>query len=372
LREVLNLEKSSAESPPSHKFLTLDALRGVAALVVVEFHFVGSVIVTHGYLAVDFFFLLSGFVLALAYQERLDAGWSTVAFLKVRLVRLYPLYILGMVLGLAGAMGLAKFGAAIQSWRSYVLLTALAVFMLPKFLHVPLTRGTAYPLDFPAWSLIIEIFANLFHGIALRRRSDRFLADVVIVSGALVLLSVRLAGNVDVGSSTRTLPEAAARVLFSYVLGMLLFRVWKRGKFRLRIPFLLSPVLLTFALMTPWCGHHVIRYDLLVIFFFFPLLLMASASSNPPPALTNLARTLGRMSYAIYVLHFPLRDLQEVVLKHRVILSPAWSGVLSLFLAITIALLADRFYDDPVRAFLQRKFIKTKRVKVVPSTPLPM
>jgi peptidoglycan/LPS O-acetylase OafA/YrhL len=277
-----------------------------------------------------------------------------------------------MVLGLATAMGLAKFGAATQSWRSYAILAALAAFMLPTLLHVPLTMGTAYPLDFPAWSLIVEIFANLFHGIVLRRRSDRFLAGIVIVSGVAFLLSVKLAGTVDVGSSTKYLAEAAPRILFSYTLGMLLFRVWKRGKMRLRIPFLLSPVLLTFALMTPWCGHHVVRYDLLVIFCFFPLLLMASASSNPPARLTNTARMLGRISYALYVLHFPARDLQEVILRHKVVLSPAWSGVLSLFLAITIALLADRFYDEPVRAFLQRKFIKTKRVKVVPSIPLPM
>jgi peptidoglycan/LPS O-acetylase OafA/YrhL len=366
------LDKSSVGSPHPHKFLTLDALRGVAALVVVEFHVVGSVVVPHGYLAVDFFFLLSGFVLAFAYQERLDAGWSILSFLKVRLIRLYPLYILGTVLGLATAIGLAKFGPVTHALSSYAILTALAIFMLPAIVPVPLTLGTAYPLDFPLWSLVIELFANIVHALVLRRRSDRFLAGTVLVCGGLLLLAVKLAGTVAVGSSTKSLPEGVLRVLFSYTLGMLLFRVWKRGKFRLRIPFLLSPLLLTLALMSPWCGRHVLRYDLLVIFFFFPPLLMVSASSIPPARLTSLARTLGRMSYAIYVLHFPLRDLQEAVLKHRVELSPAWSEFISTVLAITIALLADRFYDYPVRAFLQRKSTRTKRMKVLSSTPLSM
>lgn len=361
------MDKPSVGPNRPHKFVALDALRGVAALVVVEFHVVGSVIVTHGYLAVDFFFLLSGFVLALAYQERLDAGWSTLSFLKVRLIRLYPLYLLGTGMGLVTAAGLAKFGPVTHALHSYLLLTALAIFMLPAFIPVPLTRGTAYPLDFPTWSLVIEIFANVVHAIVLRRRSDRFLAGTVLVCGGFLLLLVKLAGSVDVGSSTKSLPEGVMRVLFSYTLGMLLFRVWKRGKFRLRIPFVLSPLLLSFALMSPWCWHHVLRYDLLVIFFFFPLLLMVSASSEPPAPLVGLARTLGRMSYAIYVLHFPLRDLQEVVMKHWVVLSPAWSELISTVLAITVALLADSVYDDPVRTFLQRKFMKAKPIQALSS-----
>lgn len=362
------MDKSSTSSTGPHKFLTLDALRGVAALVVVEFHVVGSVIVTHGYLAVDFFFLLSGFVLALAYQDRLDSGWPTLSFLKVRLIRLYPLYLLGIVMGLASSIGLAKFGPVSHAWPSYAILTALALFMLPAFVPVPLTRGAAYPLDFPTWSLVIEVFANVVHAVALRRRSDRFLACTVVACGGLLVLLVKLAGSVDVGSKTTSLPEGVMRVLFSYTLGMLLFRVWKRGKFRLRIPFLLSPLLLTFALMSPWCGHHVLRYDLLVIFLFFPLLLMASASSNPPALLVPLARTLGRMSYAIYVLHFPIRDFQELVLSHRFALSQGWSEIVSTVLAIAIALLADSLYDTPVRAYLQRKFTRSKPLQVLSST----
>lgn len=107
---------------------------------------------------------------------------------------------------------------------------------------------------------------------------------------------------------------------------------------------------------------------------FFPLLLLASASSKPPARLTKASQLLGRVSYAIYVLHMPARDLQGVasryLSKHNIFLSPAETWIVDLLGAIMIALLADRFYDEPVRAFLRRRFIKTKRVKSLPATPL--
>jgi len=157
---------------------------------------------------------------------------------------------------------------------------------------------------------------------------------------------------------------------------MLLFRVWKRGRFHFRLPFVLSPCLLGLALMWPWIKVHGLLYDLLVIFLFFPLLLMVSASSHPPAPLVKLARNLGRISYSIYVLHAPLRELLLIVELHLVVLS-RWahlsrtrSNLITTVLAITVALLADRFYDAPVRAYLQRKFSKDKPIPSLSSIPV--
>jgi peptidoglycan/LPS O-acetylase OafA/YrhL len=269
------------------------------------------------------------------------------------------------------AIMMAKFGPPLQTLRSYAVLAVLSMLMLPKLLRVPMTLGVAYPLDFPAWSLIVEIFANVFHGLVLRRRSDRFLAGVVIVSALLFLGAVKVAGNAGFGASAREVPLAFTRILFSYTLGMLLFRYWQRGKFRFKIPFVLSPILLTFALMTPWCNGHVVRYDLLVIFFFFPALLTVSASSPPPARLKKVSQLLGRTSYAIYVLHIPFRDAEEIAAqhlgKHHIFLSSWETQLILLAGAIAMALLADRYYDEPVRAFLRQRFTPSRSLKPVPA-----
>src|SRR5688572_27186028 len=89
-------------------FQILDGLRGIAALAVVIFHFmewifpdISNNFIGHGFLAVDFFFCLSGFVIGYAYDDRIRK-MGTGAFFKARLIRLHPLVILGSVLGLLG------------------------------------------------------------------------------------------------------------------------------------------------------------------------------------------------------------------------------------------------------------------------------
>src|ERR1700744_3037299 len=89
-------------------FEILDGLRGVAALAVVTFHFMEWVyfdysknFIGHGFLAVDFFFCLSGFVIGYAYDDRIGK-MGILEFFKSRLIRLHPLVIIGSVIGLLG------------------------------------------------------------------------------------------------------------------------------------------------------------------------------------------------------------------------------------------------------------------------------
>jgi peptidoglycan/LPS O-acetylase OafA/YrhL len=84
-----------------HQFATLDGLRGVAAIAVTSLHFrfeLGKFLLPHSYLAVDFFFVLSGFVLAYAYEDRLSEGMKPIQFLRLRVIRLYPLYLIGTLI----------------------------------------------------------------------------------------------------------------------------------------------------------------------------------------------------------------------------------------------------------------------------------
>ncbi len=174
----------SLEKP--HQFVTLDALRGVAAIAVMSYH--STPILRHqpflrGELAVDFFFMLSGFVLTFAYGNRLDAGWGTGAFLKTRLARLYPLYALGLVLG--GSFLLAVAPRAQRGTTALAFAAGLVV--CPSPWTFPGGMPWIFPLNFPTWSLFYEAVANVVHALFLRRRSAALVGSLVVVAGGLLV-----------------------------------------------------------------------------------------------------------------------------------------------------------------------------------------
>lgn len=150
-------------SQPRGHFLTLDALRGVAALAVLVLHMPPLTgLVFHAYLAVDLFFIMSGFVIAHAYERRLLAGWSPGDFIRTRVVRLWPLYLLGTAVGAAVFAGVA--GDAV-GFAVLGVLVAAAVVMMP----LPLgAEVQIFDLNRPAWSLFFEMVANVLYAAFAR------------------------------------------------------------------------------------------------------------------------------------------------------------------------------------------------------------
>ena len=210
------------------RFLLLDGLRGVAALAVVFDHVPPNAIgdlIPQRYLAVDFFFVLSGFVLAHAYGPRLAASWPPLSFMRVRLIRLYPLYLAGSLIGFSvAALG------AIRGWGgdlSEVLVTAaFGVFFLPTLLNMN-SIGVLYPLNGPAWSLFFELVANFFYALIARFLSGRMLALILSVSA--VLLSIALFNHADVrgpGWQWSHFDAGLARVVFDFFVGVAIDRLW--------------------------------------------------------------------------------------------------------------------------------------------------
>lgn len=346
----------------ARKFLTLDALRGVAALTVVEFHtanFAGTRLVRHGYLAVDFFFMLSGFVLTFAYQGRLDAGWSTGAFLKARLIRLYPLYLLGLALGFGLRILDVLLGRPSPTLGAMVTLLGVGLLLLPapaQFGHV---SAFAFPFNIPAWSLFFELIANAVHALALRRRGCRFLGCLAGTAAFAFFLWVAWRGEMDLGAHRTEVLPGLARVLFGYTAGVLLFKVWQTGRFQWRVPPSLAAVALVLLLIGPSRGWgHALGYDMVVTVFCFPLLLLLSARSQPPVRVARLFQGLGVASYAIYVLHVPLAAayfalLAKLLPRERLQAFAPWETLGFLGMVLLAALLTDRLYDSPVRRVLR-------------------
>ncbi len=351
-------------APAQHKFQTLDALRGVAALSVVLFHngLLFGYGPPEGYLAVDMFFVLSGFVITYAYQARLDSGLSTWSFLKLRLIRLYPIYLLTLCMGVAVALGLAAKAHQLSAvaWQRAALYFSLNAFFLPA---IP-WRGDHpgfYPFNGPSWTLLLELLANVIHALFLRRRSTRTLAVVAAVSGAVLAVAALRHGTLDAGWDLELFTVGLPRVLFPYTVGMILFRLWRRhGRRASGLPpeLLLLSLVVVVALPVPEHGRVV--YCLLADALALPLIVYAGASSEPRRSLQGSFGVLGTASYAIYLLQFSFVYLEHILWRalfgHLPGEDPPWAGLALVVALVVSALLLDQYYDLPLRRWMKRRW----------------
>ena len=275
----------------------LDGLRGMAAIGIVLFHLPGLAIIPwmfdRFYLLVDVFFLLSGFVMALSAEPRLAAGWSTADFMIARLRRLWPTMALGIGLGAIAFLGryppsqIAPFAL-------------LALFMLP----VPGTRGLAYPINGPEWSLTWELAANLIHAVVLRRLSDRALIVVAAVSGLSLAITAHKVGCGCAGPNAANWYWAAPRVAWAYTLGMVLGRRWRQRTFAPVLDWklaLASPILA--LVLLPWLPLTQALGDTLMTLLVLPGLFWLICVAKPPPQMVRGLEKLGAISFPLYATH---------------------------------------------------------------------
>ncbi|RZL13601.1 MAG: acyltransferase [Hymenobacter sp.] len=305
-------------------YAILDALRGVAALTVVAFHLCEAhatsylnQLINHGYLAVDFFFLLSGFVIGYAYDDRW--GRMTVGqFFKIRLVRLQPMVVMGMLIGALTfyfqAGPLFPLIAQTPVWKMLlVLLLGMTLLPLPVSMDI---RGwqEMHPLDGPGWSLFYEYVANILYALGVRKFSNAALAVLVVLAGAaLIHLAVTSPIGDVVGGWALDGPGiriGLTRVLYPFFAGLLLSRVATLS--RVKNAFGWCSLLLLLVLAFPRVGGaaHLWQnglYDSLNIVFAFPLIVWLGASGQLTGAVASrLGKFFGDISYPIYITHYPL------------------------------------------------------------------
>lgn len=255
----------------------------------------------HGHLFVDFFFMLSGFVLGLSADRKLSAGASPARFLKGRLRRLWP------VMGIGTLIGVIPY-ALTHDLSAALALLPLSLLLIPALL-VP---GPLFPLNQVAWSLSMEAVANILHAFVLAKIGQRALAAVVLLSGALLLpLILRYGGNVF-GNTSELWFAGLPRLAFSYGFGLLLARErLAKGRLRgLRLPWwlcLIAPVIVVidlpaFVPVGPAC-------DALVTLVIFPVLFTCATNVRPPKEFERTLTGLGLLSYPLYAVHMPIMAL---------------------------------------------------------------
>ena len=384
------MTKNSTYLASKPRYEILDGLRGVAAMLVVAYHLFETYYhggpdqpINHGYLAVDFFFVLSGFVIGYAYDDRWNK-MSTWAFFKRRLIRLHPMVILGTLFGAL----MFYFGSCTDfplinqtPWLMVVLVMFWCFTMIP----LPNTmdiRGWAEtnPLNGPAWSLQWEYIANILYALVIRRFSKVALGICVAV---FAVMTVILCLNIDVtgfleerswasytvvgGWSTTPdqLQVGLTRLLYPFFCGLLISRLDKLIK--VKAGFWWCSLMIVVLLCMPWMGIGTEGesrwtnglYELLCILIAFPLIVSIGAGSSVKGSKSEaINKFLGEISYPIYITHYPLIYMQMSWAdshKDATLGTHIFVAVCIFVLAILVAYGALKLYDLPVREWLKKK-----------------
>ena len=374
----LNKSSTTFSDTKSH-YQILDGLRGVASIMVICFHVLETFseadhtkqIINHGYLAVDFFFLLSGYVIGYAYDDRWGK-MSLTDFFKRRLIRLQPMIIMGSIVGAIffyfGASP-TLFPKISQTPLWQVILTMLVgatLIPLPKTMDI---RGwdEMHPLNGPAWSLFFEYVANILYALFIRKFSNTMLSILVFLAGCfLIHLAVTSPkGDVIGGWSldAAQLHVGFARLLYPFFAGLLLSRITKPRQ--INNAFMWSSLLIIAVLAFPrvggseWWLNGV--YDAFSIIVLFPLAVYIGASGAiKNKVVSKISTFLGDISYPLYITHYPVIYVYTAwAINNKISLRDGLPyGVLVVIVSITIAYLSLKLYDIPVRKWLSEKFIK--------------
>lgn len=375
MKEAIDIKSSK----PHYEIL--DGLRGVAALLVVLFHVFeihshgdhSKQIINHGYLAVDFFFLLSGFVLGYAYDDR----WGKMTlkdFFKRRIIRLQPMIIIGSIIGAllfyfqdSPALGWGGINE-VPVWK-------MLLVMLIGFTLIPVGKGLdirgwneMHPLNGPAWSLFFEYIANIVYALILCRVSKVVLAILVVVAAgftiyyALTNPNGDIIGGWSIDDSTQ-LKIGFIRLVFPFLAGLLLARI---GKLRYtKNAFLSAALLLVVLLSVPRLGDADSLclnglYECFCLIIMFPFIIWLGAGGKVQGyKASKVCKFLGDISYPIYITHFPITYVYMAwVTNNNLTLEQSWHyGLLVVIAAVATAYLAMRFYDLPIREWLRKKFL---------------
>jgi peptidoglycan/LPS O-acetylase OafA/YrhL len=348
-------------APERRAYQTLDGLRGIGAFLVVTRHvpeFFWPFQAPESYLAVDLFYLVSGFVVAHAYGERLRAGGYFWTFVKTRVIRLYPLYIAGLAIGMAAAV-LALTGHPVRggpgwTWARLSEAIAVGVLMIPRFPGLTVNGST---LDGPTWTLWPELVANFVYAAAIKVINLWTLLAVIAVSAAGIIYAEFRFGTLDVGYNLTDQWAALARVAFSFFTGALLFRFVSEKETRSEAMAWVCMAVL--AAMLAWRPSAAVKpwFELGVVLAGFPAMLLVAGKFEPGPLTGRVFSFIGLISYGIYIVHQPIGSLTRAI-PRTVLRFPhePWIYAYSLGflgLLVVVAWQLDRRFDAPVRRVLR-------------------
>ena len=345
-------------------FEILDGLRGIAAISVVIFHFMEIAIpdysksfISHAYLAVDFFFCLSGFVIAYAYDQKRLEKLGVLKFFQLRLIRLHPLVIIGSVIGLL-AFVFDPLNDLFHLYSGKTLLMFLtSCFMIP-FPLVPERYFNLFHLNPPTWSLFWEYIANIVYALILVRLQKKTLWLLTMLAAIALYYEASRSGFLGVGFGGDNVIGGGIRVCFSFLLGILVFR--SNWIIQSRLGFLSIGLSVLLVFMIPFSEQTNSVVDPTIVVFLFPVLLALAAGGQLKPGLKSICKFSGDISYPLYMIHYPFIWLfmswTEAEKPSITQMAPVIAVGLLLLIAFAYAIL--KWLDLPIRNFLKSKIDK--------------
>lgn len=346
---------------PTHRYGALDGLRGIAAIAVALGHY-DNRLIPAGYLAVDLFFLLSGFILTRTYGARLADGLGRARLIGMRMIRLYPLHVTGILIAtLSILQGIVRGRPDRMPLQALAQSFPFNVLMLPSPFSFVL-----FPLNGVAWSLFYEMLASALFALGWARLPRAALIAVSVLSGGALIVATHLSSEDPavimrsvVGDGTRwsQIPIAVLRCGFAFNTGILIGLLaaprearrpdWRAGLCVIGAGAICAlPILPTLRLIP----------DLVVVLLLWPMVVWFCSRVELPRPLAWFGVWAGELSYGLYVVHLPLvsyaRGFAARLGLPEAVFAPAY-----LALALTLAAICTRWIDRPVRAALTRRFL---------------
>ena len=407
MSKINNFNASVAFADTKPHYILLDGLRGVAALMVLWYHVFegfafakGSIIETfnHGHLGVDFFFLLSGFVISYAYDDRWKSRQrSTVKslslkdFFKRRLIRLHPMLVMGAFIGLICFLlqGGVKWDGSSTPIHWTLIAFVLTLFFIPAYPGASYDiRGNAemFPLNGPSWSLFFEYIGNILYALFIRKLSNKMLTVLVGATGILwiwfVAFDISGYDMIGIGWTLDVVNffGGLLRMMFPFTLGMLMARLFsqrttdnRRQSFFTNNIFWIATIVLFVLFSVPYISGDDVTsrvptlanislngiYELFCIMVVFPLIVWIAALSDSAQSKFTLriSKFLGDLSYPLYIVHYPVMYLfyAWLIKNQYFTLGETWLMViLVLTVCIVLAYACLKLYDEPIRKKLSK------------------
>lgn len=314
----------------------LDGMRGVAACCVVFMH-IGERwglyhYPRHAYLAVPFFFVLSGFVIANAYEQKLKDGMTLKSFFEIRTIRLYPSLFIALLIAF--------------------MLGEKALWIVMGLAMIPNIFGTLFPADGPEWSLLYEVLANALHAALLPILTTRNLVIVVILTGIGTIGGAFRNGGLEVGWSSENAFTGILVLIFSYSTGIVIYRLQAAClRLPVRMPLVVLAAIYLCAIGLPQATAtpaSAVR-DILVTILVFPVLVWMLTVTAVPAFAARSNKLLGDLSYPVYIVHHPLVVAAAPLVLHIPDQARTIVGVGFTIGCAAISLAILHFADQPIR-----------------------